>query len=181
MKKFLCLVLSLLITLSSISALSVVTFATDEATEGEVAKLELIGFEPAAEHKAYYSPYKYTGGEWVCKKDAEGNWGYEYEYDLYDILREGNKLVFKTSDGFVDEYVYTDGKFVCGDSELDMSKLSTQPSERNGKKYIKITYDSVPYQYEISFADAEIEEIKFENAYYRRDIGARALKAPGVK
>ena len=166
MKKFLCLVLSLLITLSSISALSVVTFAADEATEGEVAKLELIGFEPAAEHKAYYSPYKYTGGEWVCKKDAEGNWGYEYEYDLYDILREGNKLVFKTSDGFEDEYVYTDGKFVCGEAELDMSKLSTQPSERNGKKYIKITYDGVPYQYEISFADAEIEEIKFENAPY---------------
>lgn len=26
-----------------------------------------------------------------------------------------------------------------------------------------------------------VKEIKFENAYYRRDIGARALKAPGVK
>ena len=26
-----------------------------------------------------------------------------------------------------------------------------------------------------------VQEIKFENAYYRRDIGARALKAPGVK
>ncbi len=170
MKKFLCLVLSLLITLSSLSALSVVTFAADEATEGDMAKLVLIGFEPAAEYKAYYSPYKYTGGEWVCvKDDATGNWGYEYEYDFYDILREGNKLVFKTSDGYNDEYVYTDGNFVCGDTELDMSKLSVEPSERNGKKYIKITYDDSVHQYEVNFADAEIEEIKFENAPYELD------------
>ncbi len=174
MKKFLCLVLSLLIALSTVSVLSVTSFAVDEPaqeTGDDVAvTYTLTGFTPAAEHQSVYSPYQYTGGFWnYCKDEETGVWSYEYEYDFYDIYLEGNKLSFVDSEGYPVEFVCVDGQF-CNDDGviLDDSQLFVAPNENKGKLYIRISYGEDTIQYPIAFADSGIESISVENAPYER-------------
>lgn len=168
MKKFLSVILSLLITLSSFSGLSVISFAADESgteTGGEAA-YTLTGFTPADEHSSVYSPYQYTGGIWnYCKDEETGVWS--YEYDFYDIYLEGNKLNFVDSDGYPVEFVCIDGQFCNADGEvLDDSQLVVEPNENKGKLYIKITYGDNTVQYPVIFADSGIESICAENTPY---------------
>lgn len=170
MKKFLSVILSLLITLSSFSVLSVISFAADESgteTGGEAA-YTFTGFTPADEHSSVYSPYQYTGGIWnYCKDEETGVWSYEYEYDFYDIYLEGNKLNFVDSDGYPVEFVCIDGQFCNADGEvLDDSQLVVEPNGNKGKLYIKITYGDNTVQYPVIFADSGIESICAENTPY---------------
>lgn len=170
MKKVLSVILSLLITLSSFSVLSVISFAADESgteTGGEAA-YTFTGFTPADEHSSVYSPYQYTGGIWnYCKDEETGVWSYEYEYDFYDIYLEGNKLNFVDSDGYPVEFVCVDGQFCNADGEvLDDSQLVVEPNENKGKLYIKITYGDNTVQYPVIFADSGIESICAENTPY---------------
>lgn len=169
MKKFLCLVLSLIMALSTLSVLSVTTFAVEEPeTEGEGTAFTytLAGFTPAAEYESVYSPYPYTNGYWeFCKDEETGLWSYEYFYDFYDICLDGNKLNFIDSEGYPVEFVYTDGQFINDKGEaLDKSLLEVTPNEKDGKQFIKIAYGDNAVQYPVDFADAGIVSISVENA-----------------
>ncbi len=172
MKKFLCLVLSMLMMLSTFSVVSVTATAVDEAesdTGVEAAvTYTLTGFTPADEHQSVYSPYQYTGGYWeYCKDEETGVWSYEYNYDFYDIYLEGNKLNFVDSEGYPVEFVCVDGQFCNADGDvLDDEQLFAAPNENKGRLYIRITYGDATIQHPVVFADAGIDSISVENAPY---------------
>ncbi len=169
MKKFLCLILSLIMTLSTLSVLSVTTFAVDEpeteaGAESQVA-YSLSGFTPAAEYADIYSPYRYTNGYWeYCKDEETGLWSYEYIYDFYDICYEGNKLNFVDAEGYPVEFVCTDGQFRNDKGEvLDDAQITVTPNEKDGKTFIRIAYGDEAIQYPITFAESGIVSICAEN------------------
>jgi phosphoribosylamine--glycine ligase len=68
-----------------------------------------------------------------------------------------------------------DNVFVAGGAIKD-GKLVTSGGRVLGATAIAETlFDAIKASYTM------VESINFENSYYRRDIGARALKAPEVK
>ncbi len=69
-------------------------------------------------------------------------------------------------DGEVDGYVYIAGAKADGDKILT-----------NGGRVLGVTAKAEDLKSAIDKAYAQVEKVSFDNAYFRRDIGARALKA----
>ena len=86
--------------------------------------------------------------------------GYPEKYD------KGFEIVYKTSRKNV---------FVAG-AKLDNGKLLT-----NGGRVLGVTAIAGNLKNAIKKAYKKVGKISFENAYYRKDIGQRALKAHGDK
>ena len=91
----------------------------------------------------------------MASKGYPESYGKGYPIEIADIVKDN---VYVAGAAIKDGQVVTAGGRVLGITAIGDTLMSA----------IEASYEMV-------------KEIKFENAYYRRDIGARALKAPGVK